>query len=180
MLVVEEQKKELIWALVTNQIAAEEGTDLMSGKGNDLFILLQGGLGTGKTLMAESVTEIAQKPLYRVTCGDVGTNAEDVGDVSGNRVTTEKDLGLCSPAMYSLCSARWRKSEYTRTQIDGIGDQPGLANLIWLYLKSCTFPEVMINRQRLLDALKSGKGLTVSFLSTLSRSRGWLSDNFEV
>jgi SpoVK/Ycf46/Vps4 family AAA+-type ATPase len=77
-LVVEERKKELIRALVTNQIAAEEGTDLMSGKGNGLFILLHGGPGTGKTLTAESVAEIAQKPLYRVTCGDVGTNAEDV------------------------------------------------------------------------------------------------------
>ncbi|CZR51366.1 related to TOB3 (member of AAA-ATPase family) [Phialocephala subalpina] len=78
MLVVEEQKKELIRALVTNRIAAGEGTDLMSGKGNGLFILLHGGPGTGKTLTTESVAEIAQKPLYRVTCGDVGTNAEDV------------------------------------------------------------------------------------------------------
>ncbi|KAI9748737.1 MAG: hypothetical protein M4579_007137 [Chaenotheca gracillima] len=78
MLVVDEQKKELIRALVTNQIAAEEGTDLISGKGNGLFILLHGGPGTGKTLTAESVAEVARKPLYRVTCGDVGTNAEDV------------------------------------------------------------------------------------------------------
>lgn len=78
MLVVDKQKKELIRALVTNQIAAEESTDLMCGKGSGLFILLHGGPGTGKTLTAESVAEIAQKPLYRVTCGDVGTKAEDV------------------------------------------------------------------------------------------------------
>ena len=32
----------------------------------------------GKTLTAESVAEIAEKPLYRVTCGDIGTKAEDV------------------------------------------------------------------------------------------------------
>ena len=32
----------------------------------------------GKTLTAESVAEIAEKPLYRVTCGDVGTKAENV------------------------------------------------------------------------------------------------------
>ena len=32
----------------------------------------------GKTLTAESVAEIAHKPLYRVTCGDIGTDAESV------------------------------------------------------------------------------------------------------
>ena len=30
-------------------------------------------LGTGKTFTAETVAEIAEKPLYRVTCGDLGT-----------------------------------------------------------------------------------------------------------
>ena len=59
MLIIEKQKKELIRALVTNQIAAEEDTDLMSGKGNGLFILLHSDPGTGKTLTAESVAEIA-------------------------------------------------------------------------------------------------------------------------
>lgn len=28
-----------------------------------------------------SVAEIAKKPLYRVTCGDIGTKAEDVEKV---------------------------------------------------------------------------------------------------
>jgi len=28
-----------------------------------------------------SVAEIVEKPLYRVTCGDIGTNAEDVEKV---------------------------------------------------------------------------------------------------
>jgi hypothetical protein len=41
-LVIDEETKELIKALVTNQIDAEKGTDLMSGKGNGLFILLHG------------------------------------------------------------------------------------------------------------------------------------------
>lgn len=56
------------------------------------------GPGTGKTLTAEryfrarmiyiklvltisSVAEIAKKPLYRVTCGDIGTSAQDVENV---------------------------------------------------------------------------------------------------
>ena len=41
-------------------------------------MLLHGGPGTGKTLTAESVAEIAEKPLYRVTCGNLGTKAEDI------------------------------------------------------------------------------------------------------
>jgi hypothetical protein len=41
-LVIDKETKELISALVTNQIDAEKATDLMSGKGNGLFILLHG------------------------------------------------------------------------------------------------------------------------------------------
>ncbi|KAG6986733.1 hypothetical protein G7Y79_00073g098320 [Physcia stellaris] len=77
-LVIERKARDLIEALVSKQLAAEKGTDLIMGKGNGLILLLHGGPGTGKTLTAESVAEIAEKPLYRVTCGDVGTKAEDV------------------------------------------------------------------------------------------------------
>ena len=41
-LVIERETKELISALVTNQISSEKSTDLMNGKGNGLFILLHG------------------------------------------------------------------------------------------------------------------------------------------
>ncbi|KAH7333350.1 ATPase [Rhexocercosporidium sp. MPI-PUGE-AT-0058] len=77
-LVVDDETKVLVSALVTNQIDSDRNTDIMSGKGNGLFILLHGGPGTGKTLTAESVAEFARKPLYRVTCGDIGTKAEEV------------------------------------------------------------------------------------------------------
>ncbi|KAF5253481.1 hypothetical protein FANTH_1552 [Fusarium anthophilum] len=77
-LVVPEDTKLLIQAVVTNQLQTTENADLIRGKGNGLFILLHGGPGTGKTLTAESVAEVARKPLYRVTCGDIGTKAEDV------------------------------------------------------------------------------------------------------
>jgi hypothetical protein len=77
-LVVGDETKELIMALVTNKIGASKSTDLISGKGNGLIVLLHGGPGTGKTLTAESVAEYAKKPLYRITCGDIGTNPEDV------------------------------------------------------------------------------------------------------
>ncbi|KAF3797109.1 hypothetical protein GCG54_00009079 [Colletotrichum gloeosporioides] len=65
-LVIDADTKELVQAVVTTRLRAEENTDLIRGKGNGLFILLHG------------VAEIARKPLYRVTCGDIGTKAEEV------------------------------------------------------------------------------------------------------
>ncbi|KAH6615868.1 hypothetical protein B0J18DRAFT_451867 [Chaetomium sp. MPI-SDFR-AT-0129] len=54
--------------------------DLIAGKGNGLIMLLHGGPGTGKTLTAavSSVAELAEMPLYSVTCGDIGTKPEQV------------------------------------------------------------------------------------------------------
>ncbi|KAK0639831.1 P-loop containing nucleoside triphosphate hydrolase protein [Cercophora newfieldiana] len=77
-LVIDEGTKELVQALVTNQVAQEQGTDLIDGKGNGLIMLLHGSPGTGKTYTAEGVAEMAEKPLFRVTCGDIGTKPEDV------------------------------------------------------------------------------------------------------
>lgn len=57
---------------------AENSTDIIAGKGKGLIMLLHGGPGTGKTFTAETVAEIAEKPLYRVTCGDIGTQPENV------------------------------------------------------------------------------------------------------
>jgi SpoVK/Ycf46/Vps4 family AAA+-type ATPase len=77
-LVVEDKTKKLLKALVTNKLRSEQGTDIIEGKGNGLIVLLHGGPGTGKTFTAESVAEMAQKPLFRVTCGDIGTHPEAV------------------------------------------------------------------------------------------------------
>ncbi|KAL3297297.1 TOB3 (member of AAA-ATPase family) [Colletotrichum asianum] len=77
-LVADEDMKTIIRALVTNQIDAKRGTDVIDNKGNGLIMLLHGSPGTGKTFTAESVAEIAKKPLYSVTCGDIGTNPADV------------------------------------------------------------------------------------------------------
>ena len=70
-LVIDDTTRKLIKALVMRQLEADEGTDLIAGKGQGLIILLHGGPGTGKTFTAESVAEIAKKPLYRVSCGDL-------------------------------------------------------------------------------------------------------------
>lgn len=77
-LVLEQTTKELIQALVSNQTETERSTDVISGKGNGLILLLHGGPGTGKTLTAESVAEIAWRPLYPITCGEIGTEPEAV------------------------------------------------------------------------------------------------------
>ena len=77
-LVVDETTRKLIKALVMRQLEADKGTDLIAGKGQGLVILLHGGPGTGKTFTAESVAEIAKKPLYRVSCGDLGTDPTKV------------------------------------------------------------------------------------------------------
>ncbi|KAH7035821.1 P-loop containing nucleoside triphosphate hydrolase protein [Microdochium trichocladiopsis] len=77
-LVADEDMKELIEALVSKQLAAETSTDLIKNKGNGLIMLLHGSPGTGKTFTAESVAELARKPLYPVTCGDIGTEPEKV------------------------------------------------------------------------------------------------------
>lgn len=77
-LMIDHKAKNLIRALVSNYLESERSTDLIAGKGNGLVLLLHGGPGRGKTLTAESVAEIAEKPLYRVTCGDVGVQPEEV------------------------------------------------------------------------------------------------------
>lgn len=45
---------------------------------NFAVILLHGPPGTGKTLTAESVAEFSNRPLYRLTSGDIGTDPETV------------------------------------------------------------------------------------------------------
>ncbi|KAF2108844.1 P-loop containing nucleoside triphosphate hydrolase protein [Lophiotrema nucula] len=77
-LVADQKTKELVQALVANRIAGDRNTDLIQGKGNGLIMLLHGGPGTGKTFTVESVAEMAEKPLYPVTCGDIGTEPEQV------------------------------------------------------------------------------------------------------
>ncbi|KAF2020927.1 P-loop containing nucleoside triphosphate hydrolase protein [Aaosphaeria arxii CBS 175.79] len=79
-LVLKAQKKEIIKALITVHTTPvhTNKADIVEGKGNGLIMLLHGGPGTGKTLTAESIAEFAERPLYKVTCGDIGTDAESV------------------------------------------------------------------------------------------------------
>lgn len=83
-LAIAEVNKTIIKALVLNKIERDRATDVVPGKGNGLVVLLHGGPGTGKTLTAESVADLAEKPLYRVTCGDIGTEPRKVEEYLEN------------------------------------------------------------------------------------------------
>lgn len=46
--------------------------DLVRGKGMGLIVLLHGPPGTGKTSTAETIASYTGRPLYSITCGDLG------------------------------------------------------------------------------------------------------------
>jgi hypothetical protein len=52
--------------------------DLVAGKGNGLIILLHGPPGAGKTSTAETIAAYTKRPLYSITCGDIGTVPEQI------------------------------------------------------------------------------------------------------
>lgn len=78
--------KRLILALVKShfdKIETEKRTnieietqDLIRGKGKGVVILLHGVPGVGKTATAEAVALRWKKPLFPITCGDLGYTAE--------------------------------------------------------------------------------------------------------
>ena len=53
----------------------ESYDDLVRGKGKGLIILLHGAPGVGKTSTAECVADYTRKPLFPITCGDIGETA---------------------------------------------------------------------------------------------------------
>ena len=73
-LVIKDEYKKLIVAMVQAYMLEQPGfTDIVTGKGRGLTVLLHGPPGTGKTLTAECIAEKQQRPLYTVSCGDLGT-----------------------------------------------------------------------------------------------------------
>ncbi|KAI0195492.1 hypothetical protein F4808DRAFT_440382 [Astrocystis sublimbata] len=79
-LAIHEDTKRLVLAF-TKQKQRFEATnfdDFITGKGKSFIMLLCGPPGVGKTLTAESVAERIRAPLYILSAGDLGTNAESV------------------------------------------------------------------------------------------------------
>ncbi|KAF9639964.1 hypothetical protein BFW01_g11770 [Lasiodiplodia theobromae] len=59
--------------------ASERQFDVVKGKGKGLIILLHGAPGVGKTSTAECVAANSGRPLFPITCGDIGgTSAQQV------------------------------------------------------------------------------------------------------
>ncbi|KAL7927007.1 hypothetical protein ACQKWADRAFT_279274 [Trichoderma austrokoningii] len=54
------------------------GQDLIQGKGRGLVVLLHGVPGVGKTATAEAVAMENKKPLFVITCGDLGLSPHEV------------------------------------------------------------------------------------------------------
>lgn len=78
-LVLDAEYKDIIQAVVSSYVDKTAMLDdLVAGKGAGLVALLHGHPGTGKTLTAECVADSFEKPLYQVTCGDIGTDPEQL------------------------------------------------------------------------------------------------------
>ena len=94
-LVLSEDKKELIRAVARNAGSQFDecdddededvmGLDVIANKGSASIFLLHGPPGCGKTLTAEAIAELLQKPLYVVTAGDLGITASEVEKTLGS------------------------------------------------------------------------------------------------
>jgi SpoVK/Ycf46/Vps4 family AAA+-type ATPase len=62
----------------TLQMRAPLTHDLIRGKGKGVVILLHGLPEVGKTATAEAVAQKWNKPLFPITCGDLGDTAASV------------------------------------------------------------------------------------------------------
>jgi SpoVK/Ycf46/Vps4 family AAA+-type ATPase len=88
-LVIPTNYRQLLLALVENHARGSKTVqelettvsghmDLVSGKGNGLIILLHGPPGAGKTSTAETIATYTKRPLYSITCGDIGTRPDEI------------------------------------------------------------------------------------------------------
>ncbi|KAK8137257.1 hypothetical protein PG984_005197 [Apiospora sp. TS-2023a] len=88
-LVIDKETKSTVLALVDNHERPRDSpgadfdgvlsaVDLVQGKGKGLIILLHGEPGVGKTSTAECVAAHTKRPLFPITCGDIGHLAEEV------------------------------------------------------------------------------------------------------
>ncbi|KAK6220696.1 hypothetical protein LQW54_001887 [Pestalotiopsis sp. IQ-011] len=84
-LVLEKGHKEMILCLTAQHFRDKESStgptkqvDIVKGKGKGLIVLLHGAPGVGKTSTAEGVAEVFKRPLFQITCGDLGTTAKEV------------------------------------------------------------------------------------------------------
>ncbi|KAF4445216.1 TOB3 (member of AAA-ATPase family) [Fusarium acutatum] len=97
LLVLPPGHREMVESLVTQHFLDKASSydetdevDIVRGKGKGLILLLHGAPGVGKTTTAECVATYFHKPLFQITCGDLGSTA----DVVESRL--EKNFALAS------------------------------------------------------------------------------------
>jgi SpoVK/Ycf46/Vps4 family AAA+-type ATPase len=75
----QENLKDVILAVAKAQSKKLDAfDDVVQGKGRGIIMQLAGPPGVGKTLTAESVAEVMKVPLYVMSAGDLGMNADSV------------------------------------------------------------------------------------------------------
>lgn len=74
-LVIDDFNKKLIISLITNKTVSE---DVIQGKSGGSIIMAYGPPGVGKTLTAEVMSEILEKPLYKVQASQLGISPEKI------------------------------------------------------------------------------------------------------
>lgn len=79
-LVLPQQQKDFIHDLIISHGFSADNNfdDFIKDKGKGLIELLAGPRGVGKTLTAEAVTEIAQRPFYMISSGELGETSNSV------------------------------------------------------------------------------------------------------
>lgn len=85
--------------------------DLVRGKGQGLIILLHGPPGSGKTSTAETIAAYTQRPLYSITCGDLGLDAAVVERNLATHTTRAEKWGcvlLLDEADVFLMQRNWQ------------------------------------------------------------------------
>ncbi|KAI9742742.1 MAG: hypothetical protein M1818_003471 [Claussenomyces sp. TS43310] len=91
-LVLPNDKLELVKALVHKYTSSKKASKLettwaadpIPNKGEGQIFLLHGPPGAGKTFTAESVAEYTSRPLLSLTCGDIGTDEDEVEEALSN------------------------------------------------------------------------------------------------
>ncbi|KAF4812479.1 Fidgetin-like protein 1 [Colletotrichum siamense] len=82
LLELEAGKKEFIQNLTcrfkTKEVSEGSHQDTGGGQGGNLIVFLTGPPGVGKTLTAEAVAEEAQRPLYRISAGELSFDPSDL------------------------------------------------------------------------------------------------------
>jgi len=80
-LVLSPARKSLVHSLVRQHKARKDAfDDVVQGKGKGLIGLLSGKPGSGKTLTAESISQLTRQPLYTVSAGELGEKPQEVDE----------------------------------------------------------------------------------------------------